>query len=94
MARIGDQVAAIIGAPAGSVLLKQNVTDLVSAIASALDFGGSRNRVVMSDLEWPSSGYLWHEHRASAPSSSWCRAPATACTLTCSGSSRPSTSGR
>ncbi len=63
MARIGDQVAAIIGAPAGSVLLKQNVTDLVSAIASALDFGGSRNRVVMSDLEWPSSGYLWHEHQ-------------------------------
>ncbi len=63
MSRIGDLVAAIIGAPPGSVLIKQNVTDLVSAIASALDFGGPRRRVVMSDLEWPSSRYLWHEHQ-------------------------------
>ena len=44
-------------------MLRQNVADLVGAVASSLDFSGRRNRIVYSDLEWPGSHYLWLEHR-------------------------------
>ena len=61
MARVADLVGRLIGAPAGTVVLRQNVADLLGDVASALDFGGRRSRVVYSGLEWPGSHYLWTE---------------------------------
>lgn len=61
--RVADLVGRIIGAPPGTVVLRESVTDLVGAVASCLDWSARRNRVVYSDLEWPSSHYLWQEHR-------------------------------
>ena len=63
MYRVADLVGAVIGAPPGTTVLRQSVADLIGAVASALDWSGPRNRVVYSDLEWPSSHYLWTEHR-------------------------------
>ena len=63
MTRVADLVGAIIGAPPGTTVLRQNVADLVGAVASCLDFSGRRNRVVYSDLDWPGSHYLWTEHQ-------------------------------
>ncbi len=63
MRRVADLVGAILGAPPGSTVLRQNVADLLGAVASCLDFSGRRNRVVYSELEWPGSHYLWQEHR-------------------------------
>ncbi len=62
MARVADLVGGLIGAPPGTTVLRQNVADLMGAVASCLDFGGTRNRVVYSDLEWPGSHYLWTAH--------------------------------
>ncbi len=62
MVRVADLVGAILGAPAGTTVLRQNVADLMAAVGSCIDFGGRRNRVVYSDLEWPGSHYLWKEH--------------------------------
>ena len=59
LARVADLVGSVVGAPPGSTVLRQNVADLLGSLASALDFGGTRNRVVYSDLEWPGSHYLW-----------------------------------
>jgi kynureninase len=63
MRRVADLVGAIIGAPAGTTVMRQSVADLLGAVASCIDWSGSRRRVVYSDLEWPSSHYLWLEHR-------------------------------
>jgi len=62
MVRVADLVGAIIGAPPGTTVLRQNVADLMAAVGSCIDFTGRRNRVVYSDLEWPGSHYLWKEH--------------------------------
>nr|MDQ6650830.1 aminotransferase class V-fold PLP-dependent enzyme [Actinomycetota bacterium] len=59
LARVADLVGSVIGAPAGTTVLRQNVADLLGSLASALDLSGSRNRIVYSDLEWPGSHYLW-----------------------------------
>lgn len=63
MAGVADLVGRIIGAPPGTTVLRQNVADLVGTVASALEFSGRRNRVVLSDLEWPGAHYLWSQHR-------------------------------
>ncbi|MGI8699481.1 MAG: hypothetical protein ACR2J0_10120, partial [Mycobacteriales bacterium] len=62
MVRVADLVGAILGAPPGTTVLRQNVADLMAAVGSCIDFAGRRNRVVYSDLEWPGSHYLWKEH--------------------------------
>ncbi len=60
--RVGDLVGAILGAPAGTTVMGQNVASLLGAVASALDFSAPRNRVVCTELDWPGSHYLWTEH--------------------------------
>src|SRR4026207_1348486 len=43
---VGDQIASLMSAPAGSVSLHQNVTQCEAVIASCFDFTGRRNKVV------------------------------------------------
>jgi kynureninase len=59
----GDKVAPIIGAAPGEISLHQNVTLIQAIISSCFDFRGSRNKVVMTDLEFPSIQYFYHEQR-------------------------------
>lgn len=47
----------LLAAPAGSVMVHQNVSTLVAMVVSALATSG-RNTVVLSDTEWPSHRYL------------------------------------
>ncbi|HXI03421.1 MAG TPA: aminotransferase class V-fold PLP-dependent enzyme [Candidatus Saccharimonadales bacterium] len=60
---VGDQLAAILRAPAGSVCMHQNVSVCAAIVASCLDFSGKRNKVVYTDLNFPSVMYVWEEHR-------------------------------
>jgi len=59
IAGVADGIAAILGAPAGSVSLAPNVSLLQAALASALDWRGERNEVVFEDLQFPSVTYVW-----------------------------------
>ena len=63
MRRVADLVGQIIGAPPGTTVMRQSVADLIGAVASTIDWTGPRTKVVYSDLEWPSSHYLWLEHQ-------------------------------
>jgi len=65
MAReVGDSIGAIMNAPPGSVSLQLNVASCQQVIASCLDFGGRRNKVVYSDMNFPSVMYFWEAQRA------------------------------
>lgn len=57
--QVADVLARLMGAPQGSVVVHQNVATLVSMVVSALDFRGERNKVVLTDAEWPSHAYLF-----------------------------------
>ena len=59
----GNLVARIIGAPAGSVVMHQNVSVIEGLIASCLEFAAPRNRVVYSELNFPSVMYVWEALR-------------------------------
>src|SRR5215469_6841295 len=60
---VADQIAPLIGAGAGEISLHQNVTTTQAVITSCFDFRGSRNKVVMTDLEFPSIQYFYHGQR-------------------------------
>ena len=60
---VGDKIAPLIGAGPGEISLHQNVTLIQAVISSCFDFRGSRNKVVMTDLEFPSIQYFYHEQR-------------------------------
>lgn len=60
--RVGDTLAGILGAPPGSVSTHQNVTLASAVVASCFDFQGPRNKVVCSELNFPSIIQMYREH--------------------------------
>ncbi|MFZ0640288.1 MAG: aminotransferase class V-fold PLP-dependent enzyme [Candidatus Acidiferrales bacterium] len=60
---VGDKVGAIIGAGAGEISLHQNVTLTQAVISSCFEFSSRRNKVVLTDLEFPSTIYFHMEQR-------------------------------
>ena len=55
----GDLLAPILGVQKGTISMHQNVTVAMAVIASCYRFDGPRNRIVMTDLEFPSNIYLF-----------------------------------
>lgn len=61
---VGDEIGAIMNAPKGSVSTHQNVAACQAVVASCFDFSGKRNKVVYSDMNFPSVMYFWEAQRA------------------------------
>jgi selenocysteine lyase/cysteine desulfurase len=53
-------VAGLINASEDEVAVTTSVSAGVSALASGLDFSTGRNKVVVSDFEFPTIGQIWH----------------------------------
>ncbi|HYP02903.1 MAG TPA: aminotransferase class V-fold PLP-dependent enzyme [Pyrinomonadaceae bacterium] len=62
---LGDEVARIIGAPPASVVMHQNVSVCQSLILSCFEPEARRNKIVYSDLEFPSVMYAYEAHARS-----------------------------
>jgi len=52
--------AGLVNAEPNEVAVCTSVSAGVSALASAMDFTGERNKVVVSDFEFPTIGQIWH----------------------------------
>ena len=59
----GDLLAPVLGVSQGTISMHQNVTVAMAIIASCHAYDGSRNRIVMTDLEFPSNMYLFEGFR-------------------------------
>lgn len=56
--RVGDRIAPLLGAPAGTVLVQQNASIANSILFSALDFSDPRrSKVIISDMDFPGDVY-------------------------------------
>jgi kynureninase len=58
-ARVGDQIAGLIGAPAGSVTMLPNVTLGEAAVLSCFEPAGRRTKIVFEDENFPSVQYFF-----------------------------------
>jgi len=63
-AEVGDELGALMNAPKSSVSTHQNVTTCQAVVASCLGFSGKRNKVVYTDMNFPSVMYFWEAQRA------------------------------
>jgi kynureninase len=59
---IGNDVARIIGAEPGTVVMHQNVSICQSLILSCLEPAPKRNKIVYSELNFPSVMYVYEAH--------------------------------
>ena len=56
---VGNEIAPLLNAERDTVVMMPNVTIAQSAVASAMDFSGSRDTIVMTDLDFPSVKYAY-----------------------------------
>ena len=56
---VGDQIGRILGAPAGTVVMHQNVTVAEMVVLSCFRTPGARNRIVYEEANFPSVRYLY-----------------------------------
>ena len=59
---VGDEVARIIGADPGTVVMHQNVSICQSLVLSCLKPTPERNKIVYSELNFPSVMYVYEAH--------------------------------
>lgn len=59
---VGDEVASIIGADRGTVAMHQNVSICQSLVLSCLEPTAKRNKIVYSELNFPSVMYVYEAH--------------------------------
>jgi kynureninase len=55
---VGDEIAPLIGAEQGTVVMIPNVTMAQATVLSSLDYPADRNRIVMTALDFPSVSYV------------------------------------
>ena len=60
---VGDQIARLIGAGPGTVVMHQNVTVAAAVVLSCFDFTRERRRIVYVEGEFPSVRYLLQAQR-------------------------------
>jgi kynureninase len=58
---VGNEIAPLINAGGGEIVMMPNVTIAQSAVLSAMDFSGGRDTVVMTELDFPSVRYMYAE---------------------------------
>jgi kynureninase len=63
-AEVGDEIGTLMNAPKGAVSTHQNVTTCQAVVASCFDFSGKRNKVVYSDMNFPSVMYFWEAQQS------------------------------
>jgi selenocysteine lyase/cysteine desulfurase len=58
--RVRAKVARLLNADLGEIAVTASASAGMNAVASALDFSGERNRILVSNYEFPTSGQIWH----------------------------------
>jgi len=59
---VGDEIARIIGADPGTVVMHQNVSICESLVLSCLEPTPERNKIIYSELNFPSVMYVYEAH--------------------------------
>jgi kynureninase len=58
---VGNEIAPLLNAGEGEAVMMPNVTIAQTAVLSSMEFSGKRDRIVMTELDFPSVRYLYAE---------------------------------
>ena len=59
MREVKRTFATMVGADPAEVAITTNVSMALSTIASCLEFGGDRRKLILSELDFPTDGHVW-----------------------------------
>ena len=59
-----SKVAHLVQADADEIAVKTSVSDAVNTLASAMDFSGERNKIIVDDYAFPTTAQIWHAQSA------------------------------
>ena len=65
------EFAALIGAAPSDIAVFSSVSEATSALASALDFDGTRRNIVVSEMEFPTVAHVWLAQQRRGARLSW-----------------------
>jgi selenocysteine lyase/cysteine desulfurase len=65
------EFAALINAAPEDIAVFSSVSEATSAVASALDFAGAQNKIVVSEAEFPTVGHVWLAQRPRGARIEW-----------------------
>lgn len=57
--RAAERISKIISAPAGTVTMMHNVSQIMATLASCFEYTPARNKVVYEALQFPTVSYVW-----------------------------------
>ena len=57
--KVKELFAGLVGSEPRELAITTNVSTALSSIASCMDFSGERNRVVLTELDFPTEGHVW-----------------------------------
>ena len=66
-----EEFARLIGATTDEIAMFSSVSEATSAVASALDFGGTRRTIVVTEAEFPTVGHVWLAQQRRGAQLSW-----------------------
>ena len=66
MGRLRQLLANVLGGAAEDISISSSLSESVNSIASALDFTGRRNEVIVTDFDFPTTAQIWHHKRYAA----------------------------
>ena len=61
--RAAERISKIISAPAGTVVMMHNVSQIMATLASCFDYTPARNKVVYEALQFPTVSYVWQAEK-------------------------------
>jgi kynureninase len=64
MAQVKWLFAQLVGCDTQELAITTNISIALSSIASCIHFAGRRNRVILSELDFPTDGHVWLAQRA------------------------------
>ncbi len=74
MRGLKETFARLAGCDGDELAITTNISIAIATIASALDFG-ERNKVVLSELDFPTDGHVWLAQRKRGVEIEWLRSP-------------------
>lgn len=57
------EFAKLINASPDEIAISSSVSEIISSVASALDYLGARSKIVTTDMEFPTVNYVWLAHQ-------------------------------
>jgi kynureninase len=61
--RAAERISKIISAPAGTVIMQHNVSQIMATLASCFEYTPERNKVVYENQMFPTVSYVWQEEK-------------------------------